>query len=318
MASALADSEPPWIAKNLKKLAPAIGIVGAGLEAAGPFAFKAAENTYEIYKKLPHEAIQGLCGLGLCFYGGRYTVTIAAIEAFNMTGGSQMIKCLNDVAVEIRKVMVAFKEDDKADTEEDQANSQELVKRKLAVVMRTVDPAVLSDALGGLTSGYMGMLAVLKFKFAQTVALAHSIGDYIRPSVTKVLAPSLISLTPPDYHRWISPVLNCGCKMVAGFVAWKIQQAISTVQCGVQGGLMASRAALMVLRAKGYFQATDDETLADEIGGYSLAASGVYFQFRYGGLPLPFFFKPMFWPLDLVEWWLKWSVTWIAKDAPPS
>merc|ERR1712186_112700 len=114
---------------------------------------------------------------------------------------------------------------------------------------------------------------------------------------------------PPEYHKWVNPIVNFGCKALAGFVAWKIQYFISTVQSGVKGGLMASRGFLPLLISKDM-----DDTCFDEIVGYSLAASGIYFQFKYSGLPLPAFAKPLLWPLDILEWWLQFSVTWIAKD----
>merc|ERR1712232_955370 len=110
--------------------------------------------------------------------------------------------------------------------------------RKFALVMRTVNPEVLQRALGGLWAGYMGVLAVLKFKFAQTVALAHSISNSIRPFATKVFAPTLVHVVPKEYHRWINPLINFGCRLVAGTVAWRIQKTISTVECGMKGGLI--------------------------------------------------------------------------------
>merc|ERR1712187_1001889 len=176
------------------------------------------------------------------------------------------------------------------------------------------DPEILSNAVGGLWSGYMGMLAVLKFKFAQTVALAHSIGDSLRPAAAKMFAPSLLSVTPKEYQRWINPLLNFACKLFAGFVAWRVQRAISTVQCGMKGGLLATRSLIALLRNAGYYKSPDDATIVDEVGGYALASCGIYYQLLHGGLPVPFFIKPLFWPIDLTEWWLQWSVTWLGKD----
>lgn len=321
MAESLSDDAPPFAAPYLKKAAPAVGIFVAGAEAAGPYIFQAGVGVYAVMSKLPTNALTGLWGLGICFYGGRYAAAIAAIEAFSATGGAQTMKCLHDIKNQAILIMKANAEDNKKDEDRDgvadvdQIEAKELAHRKMALVLKTVDPEVLSQAFGGLWAGYMGVLAVLKFKFAQTVALAHSIGDNLRPIAAKFFGPTILSLTPKDYRRWVNPAINFGCKMIAGYLAWKIQRVISTVQSGVSGGLIAARAALALMRARRLLTIADDETMLDEAAGYSLAAGGVYYQLVKGG-PVPFMLKPIFWPMDIVEWWLQWSVTWMSTVSP--
>lgn len=46
----------------------------------------------------------------------------------------------------------------------------------------------------------------------------------------------------------------------------------------------------------------------DEVVGYGLAAFGFAFQF-FNGFTLPFPFNIIFFPLTLVEWWIRWSIT---------
>lgn len=47
----------------------------------------------------------------------------------------------------------------------------------------------------------MGVLVVLKFRFAKVVALAVSIGNHMRPIVAKVFGPALAFVIPRDYHQ---------------------------------------------------------------------------------------------------------------------
>eukprot|EP00927_Polykrikos_kofoidii_P078402 TRINITY_DN7522_c0_g1_i1.p2 TRINITY_DN7522_c0_g1~~TRINITY_DN7522_c0_g1_i1.p2 ORF type:complete len:377 (+),score=54.74 TRINITY_DN7522_c0_g1_i1:154-1131(+) len=318
----MADSDvtPPWAAKQLKKFAPTIGIIGAFIELVGPIAFRTGSSIISFYNKLPKDAACVLWGLGLCFYGGRYTVSIAAMEAFRATGGTAVMDCVRDILNQAKIIQRANAIDDKEDkdgdgiADVDQTDAKTLARRKIALVLRTVDPEILQNALAGLWTGYMGVLAVLKFKFAKTVALAHSIGDSIRPMAGRMLGPTLVCLVPKDYHRWVNPMINFVCKLLASFVAWKIQRTISTVQTGVAGGLLAARSVLAMLQSRGYWSTPADKTIVDEIGGYSLAGCGIYFQIARGGLPLPFFVEPIFWPLDMVEWWIQWSVTWFGRD----
>lgn len=47
----------------------------------------------------------------------------------------------------------------------------------------------------------MGVLVVLKFRFAKVIALAVSIGNNLRPIVAKIFGPALSFVIPKDYHQ---------------------------------------------------------------------------------------------------------------------
>eukprot|EP00971_Amphidinium_carterae_P234996 4663140-Amphidinium_carterae.1 len=98
--------------------------------------------------------------------------------------------------------------------------------------------------------------------------------------------------------------------MAAGYVAWKVQSLLSTVQCGIAGGLLAARSLMALLRQKNMLQSLGDAGLSDELLGYSLATCGIYMQLVHGGAPVPFLCKPLLWPLDILERWLQYSITW--------
>jgi hypothetical protein len=78
--------------------------------------------------------------------------------------------------------MSPAKEDDLIDADGDgipdvqQIDTSSLVTRKLRLILNHVDPPSLSQAVVGLYQGFVGMLAVLKFKFAKSVALGLAIG----------------------------------------------------------------------------------------------------------------------------------------------
>lgn len=319
MAEALSEESPPWAAKYIVKAAPAIGVIGAGVEVIGPSLVRFGFGAYALYQSLPATASKGLWGLSLCFFGGRYNVSIAAIEAFRSTGGSRAYVHLVDLLEQQRAIRAANSADDEEVGEDGVAvvqklDRKQLARRKMAVVLRTTNPELVSRACSGIWTAYVGVLAVLKFKFAETVALAESIAGNIRPVMTKVAGPSLLAVTPPEYHQWVSPALGFSCKLIAGTLAWRIQFYLSVVQSGISGGVMASRALMQILRERQCITMSDDETMADEVLGWSLAGCGIYMQVFKGG-PVPYLLSPMFWPLDIFERVLKWNVTWAsAKD----
>jgi len=320
MALALSEQSPPWAAKYISKLAPAIGVLGAGCEVVGPQLVKLCYGLYVVYQQLPKTIARGLWGLGVCFFGGKYAVSIAATEAFWSTGGSRVHKNLQDLVDEANALREASLKDDEEDADNDgvadvnQINAKQLASRKTALVLKTIDPEKLSHACHGLWTAYMGVLTVLKFKFARTVALAESIGNTLRPTIAKVAGPTLVALAPPDYRKWISPSINILAKCIAGYIAWKVQQLTSTVQSAFFGGMIASRALLELLRQRQLMAASDDETYLDEAIGWTLGASGIYVQLFKGG-PVPYFMTPLFWPLDFVEAVLKWNVTWTESPS---
>lgn len=322
LADALSDNAPPWAAQYLKKAAPAFGIICAGAEVVGPAMWRFYKKLYDLYCQLPTDAASALWGMGICFFGGRYAVSLAAIAAFRESGGSKMILNLKELQLTMDQLMKANAEDDKVDEDKDgvadidQIEKRQLAARKMALVLRTVDPGRVSEALSGLWSGYMGILCTLKYEFAKTVALAHSLGDNIRPLVAKILNPTLLSVTPPDYRKWISPTVNFSVKLVALVVAWKIQQVISSVHSGIQGGLLASRSLVSLLQGRKIINFGINDTMIDEIIGMGLAAGGIYYQlFSRGATPL--ILIPVLWPLGFLERWLQWSVTYMSvKDSP--
>lgn len=313
LSLALTEKAPPWAAKYLQKASRPIGFVVAGVEAAVPHVIRLCIAAYELWKQLPTRAAGCLCGLGICFFGGRYAVSIAAIEAFRTTGGSQMYMWIKDLHEETKTVLKANAEDDDATVKEGEAaTNAELLQRKTALVLRTVDPERISAAVSGLWTGYMGVLAVLHFRFAKTAALANSIGDYLRPVLGKVVAPTVVAVTPPDYRRWISPAINIACKSLAMYAAWKIQFVLSAVQSAINGGHIVSQNLLPWLRELGYLTSMADG-LTDEVVSWSISGCGIYHQLVRGG-SCPFPLSMCMWPMDILERWLQWSVTYFVKE----
>jgi len=316
MAAALSHQAPPWAAQYLARAAPAIGVIGAGCEAAVPVLVRAGGALHAAYLRLPSTVARGLGGLGVSFFGGRYAVSIAAWEAFRSMGGSQAYMCARDLAEQAQAVWTANAADEEEDEDRNgvadvkELDAGRLATRKMALVLRTVDPETVARAVGGLWTAYVGVLTVLKFQFAKTVALAESIAENLRPAMAKVVGPTLIAVTPQDYHKWISPAVSLVCKLIAGAVAWKVKQLASTVQSGFCGGLIASRALIELMRQHRLVSVRDDETLLDEVAGWSIGACGIYVQLFKGG-PVPSLLSPLLWPLDVLEAILRWNVTWM-------
>lgn len=315
LAEGLSQQAPPWAAQYISKAAPVVGVCGAVSQAIGPRIYSFYVCLYRIYKRLPKNAASCLWGFGLCFFGGRYPLSLAVIEAWKLTGGSDVAMHLHTLKETVEEVQKAEARDSTQDANRDgvpdvdQESPRQMAARKVALWLRIADPGEVSEALRGVWSGYLGIIAALQTKFARTTALAHSIGESFRPAAAKILGPSALSLTPVEYRKWVSPGINYFCKFLAAAVAWRLQTTISTFQSGLAGGLLAARSGMALLQSAGYLaQGELGDTLSDEVVGWTLAAGGVYYQLVQGGTP-PIIFAPVLWPLGFLESWLKLCVS---------
>ncbi|CAJ1349797.1 unnamed protein product [Effrenium voratum] len=284
-ASMIAWQAPPWLAPYLKKFEPAFQVGGHVVSVVGPPVYWFYCGLYRGYKALPKDAAMCLWGCGQCFFGGTYSAFFAASEAFRATGGDQVLLSLRDLKADAAAVLDANCQQEK------ELGHRTTAPEKVKLVLRTVDPEHISVAVGGVWAGCMGIVMALKYKFARTVALAHSLGDNLRPLAAKVFAPSALAVIPPEYRQWVEPAINLSCKVVATGIAWKLQKIISSVQCGVAGGMLAGRSAcaylLPLLKAKGLVPGalSLEDSMVDEVLGWSLAATGIYFQLFCGEPP---------------------------------
>jgi len=184
-------------------------------------------------------------------------------------------------------------------------NPSDRAKHKFLLFLQTVNPDRVMDALGGIYLGFMGVIAALKIHFALVVTLGLSIGNELRKPAAQYLVPALAQVVPPAYHKWINPLINCGCKVLACTIAWWIQQVLSTAQTGVRGGLLFTRSLMRLAIDRKIMNIDPDDSMLDEISGWTLALVGVYFQLSQGFM-LPFPFNIVLLPLSIIEWILRY------------
>lgn len=129
-------SPPPAIAQALKTFAPAIRVLAKIINFVGPFYMKLFSLGMYTYRVLPIDLFQACLGLGLCFCGGSYVASIAAIEAFRMAGWESTKASLRDIGEEMERVKLANDADNKKDddgngiSDVDELPASELFQRK--------------------------------------------------------------------------------------------------------------------------------------------------------------------------------------------
>jgi len=290
------------------------------LNIVGPLYLKLGSLIYNFLAALPWDLFEAAMGLGLCFFGGGYCASIAAAEAFYMVGWSTTRTQLKLIYKDAVRVSDAQTADDKKDEDGDgiadvkQISTSALLDRKIKVAAAAVeDPQKLSAALGGLWVGWLSVQGVLKVKFAKTINLALSCSQFVEYYVCKLVMPLLSPLLAAEFRAWLPVAIKTSTKAAFVYFAWKLQEIVSAAQSGLRGGLLFSRGCCRWLNKRGHvkflcFSLEPETSYIDEVLGYLLAALGFYVQWNFGfGMPFPF--SIVMFPLDCVEWYIRWTIT---------
>lgn len=301
-------------------------VIVAGFEFASfvaPLYLRVYTRLYTLYYRLPGNVAEMLFGLALCFFGGAYTASIAAIEAFRLMGWHRMHADILFIAEQASLVASESKKDDAVDEDNDgiadveQISRRALVQRKLRLGMQTVtEPHRLQLAIGSLWSAYVSVLATLRLEFARTTALALGLAEMLRLPATRALARPLASAIGADLKHWVGTIIDSSLSLVAVIAAWYLQQFVSAFYSALRGGRLFAHGLFCLLNAKGWIHNVPfiqkpfdpDASYLDEVVAYALFAIGFTSQLFYGfGLSFPFNLALL--PLTIVEWLLRWQIT---------
>jgi hypothetical protein len=275
------------------------------------------KNTWTRYEKYdPQDLIPALIGFFMAFFGGSFLVTIAACEAFRASGAyHSTIQAVFDIQKDYREVIEADKKDNELDEDGDgiadvkQISNDELVKRKLRLVFKSVNPERVMNALGAIYAGFIAVIAALKIQFARALALGNSIGDVLTKPVLQYGEPKLDELIPAEYRKWNKHILSTICKVTSVMIAWFLQRVISTVHSAVKGGSLFSESLVNYLIKQGKLNVENPEKQREIEQKLSVGITilGVLFQF-YMGWGLIFPLNILLLPFTMFEWFLTFFV----------
>jgi hypothetical protein len=192
----------------LKQAAPIISLLWQFINMVAPLYVNMWALCLRAYETLPLELLEALMGFGMCFAGGAYCTSIAAVEAFRITGWDTTRRALRDVYAEAKNIHAAHQTDEKKDEDGDGKADvlalapAELLQRKVKVLALAVkDPDKLMTALGGLYTSWLAVQGTLRLQYAKTITLGVSIANELEKPATAWLVPIVVPLIPPAYHR---------------------------------------------------------------------------------------------------------------------
>jgi len=244
--------------------------------------------------------------------GGHYFTLFAAVEAYRLCGFQQTKDCLLELYRNYIKVLEENEKDNLVDDDNDgipdveQISSQELFTRKLSLILKSLDPLKVSSALSGIWMGFLGVVAVLRLKFAQTVALGATIGHIFETVADRFVRPILEKTIPETHHKWIPVIINYGCKTIGVSVAWTIQRVISAFYSGIRGAQMFTLGLITYLSRNKIIELDQGSVWFVVLTGIT-AWTGFVWQVQ-SGFVLPFPLNVLLFPLTVLEWFITWMV----------
>ena len=313
------------MAQLLRALSPVVTVLVQILLLVAPVYMWLYGQVYRLYKLAPTNVLQMVFGAALCFFGGTFTASIAAIEAFRQMGFKRTLEDLHEVMQVYALVQAASIKDDAVDADADgiadvdQIPPAELAKRKVKLALVTVkEPAKLQMALGSLWAAYLAVLATLKLQFAQTTAIALGIAEMVKFPIVRALGPLLAAGLGKDLQHWGNTIVDTSINFIAILFAWYLQMIISAFYSGLRGGKMLSDGLFALLCEHGILDKAPgwiikqpfnpDESCLDEIVMYIFFVAGFVYQLT-SGFDIPFPVNIILLPVTVVEWVLRWQVT---------
>jgi len=313
----LAESFLPSKFKPLvAKVGPMLDLASDLWSKAQPHVRKMKKVCWMAHEKLapyhPEEWLPIIIGLVLCFFGGCFATTIAAVEAFRVTGYASVKQCLQVIYLDQAKVAEALKKDASKDdnhngvADVDELTDQELAKRKFLLVIRTVDPAELGRAFAGINTGLLAVLAALRVHFAQAVTLGSAIGMTVNNLLAVQLIPKIEKKTSPDFKKWVKPLFNYGTKFLGFMLAMILWRSIMALYSATRGAQMACEGLISYLVRNNYVAVPTKEAgnfkLTKEFVLFSTILAGVGFYWQISsGFSLTFPLNIILLPVTMFE-----------------
>jgi len=299
----------------VKQIGYYIAKSGKYVDMAMPYVIMAKEKTLEIWKKMEpyHPEYLSTIGIGLVmiFFGGTFMTLIAAVEAYRISCWEDSKKQLLILKQNFEKAWADSRADDAVDDNNDgiadveQITKEELLKRKALILLKSIEPMQVYNAVGCLYIGFLAVMATLKVKFAQAITLGAALGEIIFNAVNPYAGPILKKALPEEYQKWGPVIISYFSKSTGISVAWTLQRIISSFHSAIRG------TEILAFGLQGWFltmniwQGDVDQSLGQfaKLYGLGIALTGVWYQVSRGFF-LPFPLNIVLLPFTIVEWFL--------------
>lgn len=149
--------------------------------------------------------------------------------------------------------------------------------------------------------------------------MAIGLVEVVEYPIIRAVAPGVTALLGSGLAHWAETLIDSAIKLVAILVSWWLQMVISSIYSALRGGRMVADGLCELIVQNGWEEYAErlpgvskpfdpNTSYLDEAVQYTLAALGVAYQLGVG-FQLPFPVNIVLLPLEIVEWVLRWQVT---------
>jgi len=168
----------------------------------------------------------------------------------------------------------------------------------------------MGNALTGIYSGMLAVIATLKVEFARTLALGVAIGDILAVPGLKLLLPAFNLVVPKDYQKWVPVILRYVFKSIGVSIALTIERYLCAVHSAIRGAQLFITS-LNIWMSRRNYNNFSVHLFAEEAVMSVVAVVGVLIQIEFTfGLPFPL--NIFLFPISVIESFLGIFLTYVA------
>jgi hypothetical protein len=253
----------PQIQNALNQAKPFLEKIEPYLRAAYPYCHQAKGIALQVYTVLKpyynHEVGSIAVSLTLLLLGGQFAMTIACVQVFRASGQRLIMKSWNDLCRSFHEAMMnAAKDSDAkelfkvdpgeltvweffvglrdltiAESEEDKA----LARRKVLLLMKCIDPNKIWDAVLGLWTGLVAVLATVRSRFVQSITLGANVGKKCVEILFPIVQPRLHEAFP-NHRQWVDFFMRAAGGLVGVIISLMLVRVMTAANSSVQGASM--------------------------------------------------------------------------------
>lgn len=181
-------------------------------------------------------------GFVICFFGGFFTMLIAAVEIVRITSWDIIKTNMQAIYENYCAALEANRKDDQVDDNQNgipdvqEITRNELFSRKLGVFMNSVDPVGLHQAIRALLFAFFAVLTAIGDRFTRALAYGCSLASLAKDHVPleNILADAL----PPQQKKLAKTITMAILNTIGLLLAALLQRYIMTAHCAIRGAQM--------------------------------------------------------------------------------
>ncbi|KAG5479818.1 hypothetical protein LSCM4_05826 [Leishmania orientalis] len=255
-----------------------------------------------------------LLGLALCFFGGAYTMLIAVVETVRLLCWEDLKRALQVLHHNYELAAEQDQKDNRGDAEAQGMGNAELLPRRIAVFLRSVDIETAQTACRTIAAAAMSVIAALRVKLARSLALGGSLASMAMDYVP--LEATLKDMLPAEHKKWAGVLSKIVANTITMTLASMLSGAIGMVHCCIRGAHLFVEHTVHIAKDHGLLE--DDTTLESPKAKALVAvvaSVGLLWQVTHTeAYPFPINFFLL--PFTVAEYLLFFAVNGVLFAAP--